>query len=41
VQQLVTVTISSAANLLIVGLILVGFVVLAPNGIVGLVRGRR
>jgi branched-chain amino acid transport system permease protein len=41
VQQLVTVTISSAANLLIVGLVLVGFVVLAPNGIVGLVRGRR
>jgi branched-chain amino acid transport system permease protein len=41
VQQLVTVTISSAANLLIVGLILVGFIVLAPNGIVGLVRGRR
>ena len=41
VQQLVTVTISSAANLLIVGLILVGFVVLAPNGIVGLVLGRR
>ena len=41
VQQLVTVTISSAANLLIVGLILVGFVILTPNGIVGLVRGRR
>jgi branched-chain amino acid transport system permease protein len=41
VQQLVTVTISSAANLLIVGLVLVGFVVLAPNGIVGLIRGRR
>jgi branched-chain amino acid transport system permease protein len=41
VQQLVTVTISSAANLLIVGLILVGFVILAPNGIIGLVRGRR
>jgi branched-chain amino acid transport system permease protein len=41
VQQLVTVTISSAANLLIVGLILVGFVIVAPNGIVGLVRGWR
>jgi len=41
VQQLVTLTISSAANLLIVGLVLVGFVVLAPNGIVGLIRGRR
>jgi branched-chain amino acid transport system permease protein len=41
VQQLVTVTISSAGNLLIVGLILVGFVILAPNGLVGLVRGWR
>jgi len=41
VQQLVTVTISSAANLLIVGLILVGFVIVAPNGIVGRVRGWR
>jgi branched-chain amino acid transport system permease protein len=40
VQQLVTVTISSAANLLIVGLILVGFVIAAPNGIMGLVRRR-
>jgi branched-chain amino acid transport system permease protein len=38
VQQLVTVTISSAANLLIVGLLLVGFVIIAPNGIVGLVE---
>jgi branched-chain amino acid transport system permease protein len=35
-QQVATVTISSAANLLIVGCLLVGFVVLAPNGIVGL-----
>ncbi|MGE0563070.1 MAG: branched-chain amino acid ABC transporter permease [Pseudolabrys sp.] len=34
-QQLATVTISSAANLLIVGLLLIGFVVLAPKGIVG------
>jgi branched-chain amino acid transport system permease protein len=48
IQQLATVTISSALNLLIVGLLLVGFVVIAPNGIVGLVeraveraRGRR
>lgn len=41
VQQLVTVTISSAANLLIVGLVLVGFVIAAPNGIMGLVRRRR
>jgi branched-chain amino acid transport system permease protein len=41
-----TVTISSAVNLLIVGLLLVGFVIIAPNGIVGLVqdfvrRGRK
>ena len=37
-QQYVTVTISSAVNLLIVGFLLVGFVIVAPNGIVGLVR---
>lgn len=37
-QQVATVTISSAANLLIVGGILVAFVILAPEGIVGLVR---
>jgi branched-chain amino acid transport system permease protein len=37
-QQIATVTISSAVNLLIVGCLLVGFVILAPNGIVGLVR---
>jgi branched-chain amino acid transport system permease protein len=37
-QQLATVTISSAVNLLIVGVLLVGFVIVAPNGIVGLVR---
>src|SRR5436309_13196421 len=36
-QQIATVTISSAVNLLIVGLLLVGFVIIAPNGIVGLV----
>ena len=36
VQQVATVTISSAVNLLIVGLMLIGFVILAPNGIVGL-----
>jgi len=35
-QQLATVTISSALSLLIVGLMLVVFVVAAPNGIVGL-----
>ena len=37
-QQVATVTISSAVNLLIVGLLLVGFVIIAPNGIVGLVQ---
>ena len=37
-QQIATVTISSAVNLLIVGCLLVGFVIVAPNGIVGLVR---
>jgi branched-chain amino acid transport system permease protein len=40
IQQLATVTISSALNLLIVGLLLIGFVIVAPNGIVGLFRGR-
>jgi branched-chain amino acid transport system permease protein len=35
------VTISSAANLLIVGLLMVAFITLAPKGIVGLVRGWR
>ncbi len=38
-QQIVTVTISSAANLLIVGVLLVAFVIVAPNGLVGLWRG--
>jgi hypothetical protein len=32
------VTISSAVNLLIVGCLLVGFVIVAPNGIIGLVH---
>ncbi|HVC55769.1 MAG TPA: branched-chain amino acid ABC transporter permease [Stellaceae bacterium] len=41
IQQLATVTISSALNLLIVGLLLIGFVIIAPNGIVGLVRAWR
>ena len=38
VQQVATVTISSALNLLIVGVLLVLFVVLAPEGILGLAR---
>jgi branched-chain amino acid transport system permease protein len=37
-QQLSTVMISSTANLMIVGVVLIVFVVLAPQGIVGLVR---
>ncbi|MGH6975776.1 MAG: ABC transporter permease subunit, partial [Stellaceae bacterium] len=35
-QQVATVTISSVLNLLIVGLLLIGFVIVAPKGIVGL-----
>ena len=38
VQQVATVTISSELNLLIVGVLLVFFVIAAPDGIVGLVR---
>ena len=41
VQQLATVTISSALNLLIVGVLLILFVIIAPNGIVGLVQSWR
>src|SRR5882672_1874589 len=40
IQQLATVTISSALNLLIVGVLLIIFVIIAPNGIVGLVQAR-
>lgn len=40
-QQIATVTISSALNLLIVGMLLVVFVIVAPDGLVGLVRRRR
>jgi branched-chain amino acid transport system permease protein len=40
VQQYVQVTISSAVNLLIVGLILIAFVIIAPKGIVGFVQDR-
>lgn len=38
IQQIATVTISSAVNLLIVGLVLVAFVIIAPNGLVGLAQ---
>ena len=41
IQQVATVTISSALNLLIVGVLLILFVIIAPNGIVGLVRAWR
>ncbi len=37
-QQIATVTISSAVNLLIVGFVLVAFVIVAPNGIIGLIH---
>jgi branched-chain amino acid transport system permease protein len=35
-EQIITVTITSEVNLLIVGLLLVGFVIVAPNGLIGL-----
>lgn len=38
VQQVATVTISSAVNLLLVGILLVVFVIIAPNGIMGAVQ---
>ena len=38
IQQIVTVTISNEINVLVVGVLLVLFVVLAPDGIVGLVQ---
>jgi len=37
-QEITTVTISSELNLLIVGVVLIGFITLAPAGIVGLVQ---
>ena len=37
-QEIITVTISSEMNLLVVGVMLVGFITLAPKGIVGLVQ---
>jgi branched-chain amino acid transport system permease protein len=41
VQQVATVTISSELNLLIVGVLLVAFVSIAPNGLLGLAAGLR
>jgi branched-chain amino acid transport system permease protein len=41
IQQVATVTISSAVNLLLVGVLMVVFVIIAPNGIMGLFQKRR
>ncbi|MBN2051786.1 MAG: branched-chain amino acid ABC transporter permease [Spirochaetales bacterium] len=40
-QQSVTVMISSEWNILVVGLVIIAFVLLAPNGVVGLLKGRK
>ncbi len=40
-QQIATLTISSELNILFVGIVLIAFVALAPNGILGIVRARR
>lgn len=37
-QQIVTVTVSSELNVLVVGVLLVVFVVLAPDGVIGLIK---
>jgi branched-chain amino acid transport system permease protein len=41
IQQAATVTISSSLNLLFVGVLLVLFVVIAPNGLIGLFKPKR
>ena len=41
IQQVATVTISSKLNLMIVGVLLISFITLAPNGIVGLFENYR
>lgn len=41
IEQAATVTIPTEVNLLIVGLVLIGFVVAAPDGILGLLERRR
>jgi branched-chain amino acid transport system permease protein len=38
VQQLTTVTISSELNILVLGLVLIGFVAIAPEGLVGMLQ---
>ena len=40
-QEIISVTISSELNVLLVGVVLVGFVILAPRGLVGLVNDMR
>jgi branched-chain amino acid transport system permease protein len=40
-QQITTVTISSALSLMLVGVLLVTFVALAPRGIIGVVKSLR
>jgi branched-chain amino acid transport system permease protein len=40
IQEIATVTISSEANVLIVGVLLVLFIMVAPQGIVGLIQDR-
>jgi len=40
-QQIISVTISSEWNLLITGIVLIAFVILAPGGIMGLIQRRR
>jgi branched-chain amino acid transport system permease protein len=40
-QEAITVTVSSELNVLLVGIMLVLFITLAPQGIVGLVRKHR
>ena len=39
VQEITTVTISSEVNVLVVGVLLVIFITVAPQGIVGLIQG--
>jgi branched-chain amino acid transport system permease protein len=41
VQQIITVTVSGQLNLMIVGVLLVIFIVLAPNGITGVLSSLR
>jgi branched-chain amino acid transport system permease protein len=40
-QQYITVSVSSEFNLLVIGVVLIGFVILAPEGIMGLIRRQK